>query len=469
MTVATVVSGMVFARYLTVADYGTYLQTFLAYDVAVPLLTLGLPSALFYFLPGSSRPKTLVLETMIVLFIAGSLFSLFLLSGGTELLAKRFNNPDLSGTLKWMFFYPIYTFPVLIIGSVLVVGNKTTANAVYNVVTGLVLTLSVIFCAIITRSYEAPLLMRILLPVLFFPVAVYLCFKYLPGKLDKPEIKSACKIIKFAVPLGLATIFEGLSLQIANIIVSSLCTSEEYAIYANGAREIPLIGIITSSVSVVIMAEMAEKCKAGEKHKALELFRKAALLCACFLLPAMCFLMFYADDFIRIMFTDKYADSVLPFRIYLLLLPVRIVNYGAAFIALGQSKKIMYRSFVSLLITAALCYVLVSAWRMYGATLAIVATIYMWVIPYNWYMLGREFQCKIRHLLPLKRIGAIFILSISTALASSLFLFVNASPLINFSGGAICFCAIYVLVFYKYVPEYRCMINSKLALWNFKK
>ena len=38
-TVVTVVSGMVFTRYLSIADYATYLQTFLAYDFVSPLLT----------------------------------------------------------------------------------------------------------------------------------------------------------------------------------------------------------------------------------------------------------------------------------------------------------------------------------------------------------------------------------------------------------------------------------------------
>ena len=51
-TVVSVVSGVIFARYLSVLDYATYLQTFLAYDFVVPILTLGLPSALYYFLPG---------------------------------------------------------------------------------------------------------------------------------------------------------------------------------------------------------------------------------------------------------------------------------------------------------------------------------------------------------------------------------------------------------------------------------
>ena len=79
-----VVSGMVFSRALTVADYGTYLQTFLAYDFAVPILTLGLPSALYYFLPGAKeRKKGLVLDNMVLMILAWLIFSLFLLMGCT--------------------------------------------------------------------------------------------------------------------------------------------------------------------------------------------------------------------------------------------------------------------------------------------------------------------------------------------------------------------------------------------------
>jgi O-antigen/teichoic acid export membrane protein len=469
MTIISVVSGMVFARYLSVADYATYLQTFLAYDIAVPILTVGLPSALFYFLPGNSKQKTIVLETMILLFIAGLIFSLFLTLGGTELLAKRFNNPDLNRTLQWMTFYPVYTFPVLLISSVLVIKDKTNVNAIYNVITGIILILSIVIAVIITRSYEFPLIVRIFLPILFFPVAIHFCFRYFPEKISYPEISSMIKIIKFSIPLGLATVFEGLSLQIGNIIVSALCSPEDFAIYANGAKEIPLIGIITGSITVVIMAEMSEKCKIGDRKAALELFRKAALISACFLFPIMCFFMFYAEDFIRIMYTDKYIGSLLPFRIYLLFLPVRIVNYGAAFIALGQSKKIMYRSILSLVISSVLCYLLVSILGIYGAAIAIIGTLYVWAIPYNWYMLSKAFNCRFNDILPLKRIGSIFILSVLTALASSPLLLVNTVPLVHLLGGAMCFGTVYLFVFNKYVPEFKVLVNSKLVLWRLKR
>ncbi len=469
MTIVSVISGMILARYLSVRDYGTYLQTFLSYDIAVPLLTFGIPSALYYFLPSSSRAKTLVLETMIILFVSGSIFSLFLIFGGTDLLIKRFDNTDLSETLQWMIFYPMYTFPVLIISAVLVIRDKTYINALYNVTTGVLLISCIILAAIITKGYEYPVLVRVFFPVLFFPVAIFLCFKYIPGRIEKPNLKSMVNILKFAIPLGLATILETLTLQMANIIVSSLTSPEDFAIYATGAKEIPLIGIITGSISVVIMAEMSEKCKKNDKANAFLLFRKSAIVSSCFLFPVMCFFMIFANDFIHVMFTNKYSESVLPFRIYLLFLPVRIVNYGSAFIALGQSKKIMYRSFFSLLISVILCYFFVAYWGVNGAAIAIVVTLYFWTTPYNWHKLSKAFCCKFWDILPLRRVGFIFLLSLLIGIIVSPILLIDILPLYRFGIGVMCFGIIYYVIFNKYISEFKSITVTSLKSWKLKR
>ena len=76
MTIMSIVSGMIFTRYLSVHDYATYLQTFLAYDFCVPFLTFGLPSALYYFLPGErNNQKGLVIDNLTLLIFSGLIFS----------------------------------------------------------------------------------------------------------------------------------------------------------------------------------------------------------------------------------------------------------------------------------------------------------------------------------------------------------------------------------------------------------
>jgi len=456
LMLVSVVSGMVFSRTLSVADYGTYLQTFLAYDFAVPVLTLGLPFALYYFLPGEEkRQKGLVLDNLLLLFIAALVFSLFLFLGGAELLAKRFNNPELSKTLRWMVFYPLYTFPVLLASAVWVVKDKVKLNAIYNVITGLILTISLILAALFTQSYEAPTLVRISIPLLFVPFALYFILKNVPGEWDIPRLSSMWNMVKFAVPLGLASVLGTVTIQLSSIVVSLLTTPSDFAIYANGAKEVPIIGIVTGSIAVVLMADMAKKIKEGDLDTALKLFRKAAAVSASFLLPTMVFLMIFAESFINILYSSKYDASVIPFRIYLFMLPVRIVYYGSAFIALGKTKAILFRSFIELLFTAVFAYVLTDWIGYIGAAIATVAMYYIWAIPYNLNFLGKEFSCKPNFIIPFKKVGTILFLAIISGLFASLTLLIKTNPLITLLIGSSVFGLIYIFISYRYIPEFK--------------
>ena len=463
LLIVSIVSGMVFTRTLTLADYGTYLQTFLAYDFAVPILTMGLPSALYYFLPGEKeRKKGLVLDNLFLLFIAAIIFSLFLVLGGTELLSKRFNNIDLSKTLHWMAFYPIYTFPVLLAGAVWVIQDKVKLNAMYNVFTGIILTISLITAALLTRSYEAPTLIRIFLPILFLPVTLYFVFKNLPGEWDKPRFSSMWNMVKFSIPLGLASVLGTITQQMSNMIVSLLTSPADYAIYANGAKEVPFINIITGSIAVVIMAEMAQRIKQNDLKQAIELFRKSAVISASFLLPVMVFLMIYAESFINILYSSKYESSVVPFRIYLLVIPVRIAYYAPAFIALGKTKAILKRSVIDLLLTALFSYSFVLWLGAYGAAIGLVLTMFVWSVPYNLHTLGNEFNCKTFYILPFSMVGRILLISIIAGVVSALCLLLHASSFVLFSLGFGVYGIIYCILAFRFIPEFKDQANPYL-------
>lgn len=456
LMVVNLVAGIVFARTLSVEDYGTYLQTFLAYDFAVPILTMGLPSALYYFLPGEAeRKKGIVLDNLLLLFFAGLIFSLFLFLGGTELLTKRFNNPNLSYTLRWMIFYPLYTFPILINSAVWVIQDKVNLNAKYNVFTGIILAAALIVAALLTHSYEAPTLVRIVLPLAYFPFVLYLIFKYVPGRWDMPNLLSMWKMAKFSIPLGLASVFGTLSIQLAGIIVSFLTTPDEYAVYANGAKEVPFISIITGSISVVIMADMAKDIKNGRLETALKLFRKAASISASFLFPIMFFLMTFSESFIDILYSNKYSGSVIPFRIYLLVIPVRIAYYGSAFIALGRTKTILYRSFIDLLLTFLLCYFFVKLFGAYGAALGLILTLYIWTIPFNLMSLSKSFKTKIMYMLPFRKLFRILLISFFAAIVSSSLFFLNLSSIVEFLFGIIFYWIVYILLAIKYIDDFK--------------
>jgi O-antigen/teichoic acid export membrane protein len=80
--------------------------------------------------------------------------------------------------------------------------------------------------------------------------------------------------------------------------------------------------------------------------------------------------------------------------------------------ALGQSKVILYRSILDLVINTVLSIVLVHFWGYLGAAIATILTLYFWTVPYNLYKISKGFDVGALQTLPFKKIGFIFLLSV---------------------------------------------------------
>jgi len=401
--IASLVLGMIAARWLSKHDYATIRQTFLAYEFAAPLLMLGLPNAVYYFMPREAKTKRgVIIDNMALLVGMGLLFSLFIVLGGHQLLAMRFNNPDLGRTLKWLIPYPIIMMPIAGLSAVMVCADKTRTLAIYNVLSSSTIAIAGIFAILATKSYELPILVRIIVPAVFLPIALHLMFTAVPGAKRWPRWTSMKGMVRYSVPLGLATMLGTITLQLHSLIVAAICSPEDFAVYINGAMEIPLIGLVTGSITTVVFAEMAEMCSKGDKAGALQLFHKASIKSACILFPVLCFLLVTAKPFIVFLFSEQYHGSITPFVIYLFVLPVRIVVYGAAFMALGMTRVILFRSIFDLAINGILCFVLVKMIGYIGAPIALVLTLFLWTTPFNLYKVGQGFGVPLKATLPIK-------------------------------------------------------------------
>jgi O-antigen/teichoic acid export membrane protein len=227
-------------------------------------------------------------------------------------------------------------------------------------------------------------------------------FTAVPGAKRWPRWTSMKGMVRYSVPLGLATMLGTITLQLHSLIVAAICSPEDFAVYINGAMEIPLIGLVTGSITTVVFAEMAEMCSKGDKAGALQLFHKASIKSACILFPVLCFLLVTAKPFIVFLFSEQYHGSITPFVIYLFVLPVRIVVYGAAFMALGMTRVILFRSIFDLAINGILCFVLVKMIGYIGAPIALVLTLFLWTTPFNLYKVGQGFGVPLKATLPIK-------------------------------------------------------------------
>jgi O-antigen/teichoic acid export membrane protein len=381
---AAIITSAVLARLLSQADYGTYKQTLLAYGMAAPLLLMALPKVLYVFVPRQpERARGLLWENLILLCLAASIFTGALLLGGAEVLARRFNNPDLAHTLRLYAPYPLFAFPVLALGGCLMVAQQVRTVAMFNVAGRLALLVPILLISFVFPTPEAAVLAAVGGAALMLLPGLWLMLRATRGTQGHVTRAGLGEQLRFALPLGLASAIGAFNLTLDKLVVSALTTPEQYAIYANGAFEIPLIAVITGSVTAVMLPELSRLLAEGKGPEALVIWRQSTVQSATLLLPAMCLLFGLAEPLIEVLYSARYLESATPFRLYLLALPARIAIFGAIMMAAGQGRVILVRAIGSLVLGLPLSLVLVHYLGPLGAILATLAVLYAWTTPLN--------------------------------------------------------------------------------------
>ncbi len=412
-----VVLAAVLARLFSKTDYATYQQTLLSYRVIAPLLALGLPNALYYFIPRERTNARSILSGNLLLLIAmGGLFAVAMWCGGNTLLARRFHNPAISALLLIYSPYAILALPGSAASTSLLSCGRAGTAAIFSVVTRALVLICVISFVLMRPTPGAAISGTVIAELLVFLMALPLMYGTAPGGSWRPQIVNMWDQMRFAVPLGVATMIGVLSRSVDKVVVSSMCSTEQFAVYVNGAIDIPLLGILTGSVTSVLMPEIVELYSKGDYQKALMLWQRAAVKCSIILLPAMCFLFVMAPEVMRLLFSAEYTASATPFRMYLLLVPIRIVAWGPMLMAAGKSSWILSRTAISLAVNLVLSIVLVRYLGYIGAIVGSICELYLWAIPFYAVAISKLYGCPIRRVLPLGTLSLVLLLSLAACL-----------------------------------------------------
>jgi O-antigen/teichoic acid export membrane protein len=462
-TVVALVSGMVMARILSQAELATYRQTLLAYQVAVPLLSLGVAQGIYYFLPPEKfRVRGVVVDALVLMLTMGLLYAVFIALGGNHLLAKRFSNPAIVNTLAYIVPLPLVMLPAGLLSSVMVVQNQVNKLTVYNVLTNLLLAAGIIGACLVWKTPESMVLTKVGVSVVIGIVAIVLMLQATPRDDWRPRWSHMKTMVGYSIPLVLAGALGSISLQLDKLIVSSMCTPEEFAVYSTGATEIPLIGIITGSISSVMLVEFRRAFAAGEMPEALRLYREVPLKTTLFLFPAMVYLMLAAKPFMILLFSEKYAASSTAFMLYLLLIPYRTFLLGGM-AAVGKSRIVLRNSAISLLLNLVLSILLVKRLGYLGAIIATVVAMGAWNIPILFREMSRSLHTSLADIYPWKTAGLTLLLALAAAIpaAAAIGLLRDRLAIVQIGVSGPIFAAVYLGILGKFRPDAR----QDLVMW----
>lgn len=347
-----IITAMLLARFRTLEEYGTYSQIIMVADLVSSILLLGLPNSINYFLAKEDetekRQKFLsvyyTLSTIMTIIIAICLLV------ALPIIVRYFNNSLIK---KFAYVFVIYPWASLMINSLsnsCIVYGKMRKLLYFNVAQSIATLFVLLMAKILGLSFQ--IYMYFYMASLFvFAVVGILWVRNFSGKivcsLDRELIQ---RIFVFSIPIGLASVVGTITIQLDKIVIGRFFSTEQYAIFANASKELP-VTLVATSLTAVLLPALVKLLDKEEKRDAVELWGHAASISFCFMALVVGGFLTFAPDIMSLFYSEKYVttDGVAVFRIYTLILLFKSIYWGIFLNALGKTKFILYTSILTLI------------------------------------------------------------------------------------------------------------------------
>ncbi len=312
-------------RLLDQHQVGVYRLSFQVIINAIAILPLGFSMSAYYFLNRDPEKRgAAVFNILIFNFIIGGLacLALFLYP---QFLGNIFQSEDMTllapriGIVVWIWIFSTFL-------EVVAIANQETRLATAFIIfaqfskTLLMTSAVIVFTTVDAFIYAAMIQGAVQTAILL----IYLNHRF-PKFWGTFDLAFFREQAVYAIPFGLAGILWTLQTDIHHYFVGYRFQEAEYAIYAFGCFQLPLIAMLSESVISVLIPRMTELQLKDDKKEMIRLTARAMQKLAFFFFPIYIFLFITAETFIFTLFTHNYAASVPVFLINLTLLPMQIL------------------------------------------------------------------------------------------------------------------------------------------------
>jgi O-antigen/teichoic acid export membrane protein len=422
---------MVLVRVLSQTEYGTY-QQMLLIGGAFGILTLGLPVSIYYFFPrqSSTGQAALIAQTTIMLTIAGAIAAAGIYITA-PMLAGTVNNPAMVQLLQIFGISAMFMIASEHTVHVLIAQDRYRVAVLFEVIETFVRVALLLLPLWLGLGFEGLVIGILVYAVLRFVARNgYLLARGTLSFAGWEKSTFPRAQLAYSLPIALGYVAVMLGGVFNRGLIAVTFTPAQFAIYAVGALEIPLDSIFQASVANVLRASLPSLVRDGNHVEIARLIRESIRKLAIIVLPSFVFLFGYSHEFITVLFTQQYAESVMIFRIYLLLVPLHMFVLSLVPQVFGKTKLNLYIVILSTGALLTLSYVLLQIVGFYGPAIAFVATQYIAVVVYIIVVL-RLTHSTISGLLPLRDILKITAVALACLLVARIGVPINVSGLLG--------------------------------------
>lgn len=392
----------ILVRLFTKEEWATYRQTILVFTICSPFLGMGLARSIMYFLPSSKQEDraSVVLAALGPVLVAGLCYFCFIVFGGNHLIASVWKNEDLIETLLITSPIALLSLATACVAPALIATERVSQAAIFGCVTSLAIAICTAIATWFFPEVAVALKAQVVASLCAFAVGGFLLYKYFGFK--TATVSSSLAQLAYGIPLGLSTAVNVVSQNVDKAMVSGYCELKDFAIFDRGAIELPLVGIITGSMTAILLVDYRIMFAEGRLGEVLPLLHRAVEKSAFVLIPAMCFLLLLAPEAIVVLFGKEYLESVPVFRTYLLILPCRTLAFGSVALAAGKTVQLAMVPIVALGANLVLNYFAIQYSGYIGCAISTVLVIYLVSAMGRAFIAKNILGCSLIEFLPLK-------------------------------------------------------------------
>ena len=336
-----IVSPMILSRFFDKSDYGTYKQVMYVYNTLLSVFTLGLPNAYAYFLPKYTKDfsRDIISKVTKIFFVLGAIFSLFLLFCAGQ-IADVMNNPDLKTALIVFSPTPFLLLPTMGLDAIYASFRMTKYLAYYTITTRILTIVCIIFPVVLfSGGYIHAIIGFDVASLITFFLALYLKSWPIKNIGSQKSDLSYIKIFRFALPLLYASLWGMIIASSNQFFISRYYGTEEFAEFSNGFMELPFVGMILGSISVVLLPVFSGMNNGnGMEDEAVIMWNTSLVKAAKLIFPMLIFSAFFAEPIMTCMYGDQYSHSAIYFMIKNISGLFLIIPFYPIILAIGKTK-----------------------------------------------------------------------------------------------------------------------------------
>ena len=384
-TVLTIGIPIVLVRVLDQETFGAYKQIGLLASTALVVLNFGLPASLYYFVPRMpERSQTFMVQTALVFSIVSVAAGVALALGGAVL--ARIFGPQAAEYSVWLGTMVALSITAML-DVAMVVDRRVRLAAAVSAVLDATHGLLIIATALVTRNLHWILAAASLsLALRVVVLALYIRWR---GQIT-PTVVGGNTLIeqcRYALPYYGAELIELACDQFHAYYVAAKYDAAQFALYAVGTMQLPIIGHLMHSVGETIVLDGSKTYAAGNLQEMRRVWRRATYMLALVLMPLFFVLEVFARDIIEILFGVSYSASADVFRVFIITMPLSILLGSTLLRATGDLKQIMGANTIALLVTVGTLTltgdwlgVVAAAWSVVLGNLALTAIVTYWIL-----------------------------------------------------------------------------------------